>query len=180
MAPLHSLVDNLRFKNKCHQKEGVTLRFFYILYFFTLVHVFAIHPISFSQSYGRLFDEVQACASWDVTKCDIVGVILVGDNVDDLSKSQIWNDTNSNNIEFVHNSVTVPFFFLWYVVGVARLWCIIFEKLEVGWASWFSGTQNLIRGRGVSQLLRAYNKAKTLPFSCNWNWRILAMYMAML
>ena len=25
MAPLHSLVDDLRMKNRCHQKEGVTL-----------------------------------------------------------------------------------------------------------------------------------------------------------
>ena len=26
MAPLHSLVDDLRIKNECHEREGVTLK----------------------------------------------------------------------------------------------------------------------------------------------------------
>ena len=31
MTPLHSLVEGLRIKNKCHQKEGVTLRSHYLM-----------------------------------------------------------------------------------------------------------------------------------------------------
>ena len=30
MAPLHSLVNNLRMENRCHQREGVTLRPWYL------------------------------------------------------------------------------------------------------------------------------------------------------
>ena len=30
MTPLHSLVDGLRIKNKCHQREDVTLRPWYL------------------------------------------------------------------------------------------------------------------------------------------------------
>ena len=32
MAPMHSLVDNLRIKNKCHQREGFTLRPQYLMH----------------------------------------------------------------------------------------------------------------------------------------------------
>ena len=43
MAPLHSLVDNVRMNIRCRQKEGVTLRHSYLSAFFLSIQK-AFHP----------------------------------------------------------------------------------------------------------------------------------------
>jgi hypothetical protein len=38
------------------------------------------------QSHGTQFDEVHACILWDVIDCHTLGIILLGDDVDEHSK----------------------------------------------------------------------------------------------
>lgn len=53
-----------------------------------LIKMFARHQIPFlSQSIRGHFHEVQACVLWDVTNYNPIGDILLGDNVDNHSKS---------------------------------------------------------------------------------------------
>lgn len=53
-----------------------------------IVQVFAMHQFFFIfQSHGRQVDEVQTCVLWDVIDYDTLGVVLIGDDVDEHSKS---------------------------------------------------------------------------------------------
>ena len=46
MPPLHSLVDNLRMRNRCRQKEGVTLSLNFVCNETTSFSSIAVYPLS--------------------------------------------------------------------------------------------------------------------------------------
>lgn len=64
---------------------------------------------SLSQYMTRYFCKVWACGVRDVANCDMVGCVLLRDDVNYHSKVRIWNDKDPNHIVIVHDSGDVPF-----------------------------------------------------------------------
>ena len=54
--------------------------------------------------------------------------------------------------------------FLWYVVGVAGLWCTIFENLKLGRRHGLMAHKNVIKGWGMS-----LQQGKNASFCYNWD-----------
>src|SRR6202161_1764523 len=78
-----------------------------------IIKMFTIHPFSFlPQCMRGHFCEIRACAMRDVSNCDMVCDILLGDNGDYHSKGRIWNGSDPNHIVTVHESGALPFVFV--------------------------------------------------------------------
>lgn len=99
-----------------------------------IVQLFAIHLFSFlSQSHERQIDEVQACALWNATNCDIVGVSLLKTMLM-ITPNPIYGMGVTPTTQYPSISPSLSHLFLQYAVDIVRL-CTIFQNLEVGWAS---------------------------------------------
>lgn len=92
---------------------------------------------------------------------DMIGVILLGDNIDFHFESTIWNGNNSNHIVTLHESNALPFVFVIYCGYDAlhlRNW-----KLDDHLGLGVHGNET--KELGVYQLLKAYVVARGPPFA---------------